>query len=53
MQVDIDEFLKEGLIIFVEREFSDVPAGDEIEHEFSEKYLKEKKELIESLDETV
>ncbi len=43
---DYDELIRQGLAEYFNIEFSDVPPEDEIEHEFSEKYLREKEKLI-------
>ncbi len=43
---DYDELIKQGLAEYFNLEFSDVPPENEIEHEFSEKYLREKEKLI-------
>ncbi len=44
-----DELLKQGLIKFKEIEFSSVPKEEEIEHDFSDKYLKNKEKLLNKL----
>ncbi len=43
---DYDELIKQGLAEYFNLEFSDIPPENEIEHEFSEKYLREKEKLI-------
>ena len=44
-----DELLRQGLIKLKEIEFSDVPKEEEIEHGFSDKYLKSKEKLLNKL----
>ena len=44
-----DKLLKQGLIKLKEIEFNDVPKEEEIEHDFSDKYLKSKEKLINKL----
>ena len=44
-----DDLLKQGLIKLKEIEFSDVPKEDEIELDFSDKYLKSKEKLLNKL----
>lgn len=44
-----DELLRQGLIKLKEIEFSDVPKEEEIEHGFSDKYLKSKEKLVNKL----
>lgn len=49
MANNYDELLKQGLIRLKELEFSDVPSEEEIEHDFSDKYLKNKEKLLNKL----
>ncbi len=46
MNQSYDEFLVRCLSEYKDAEFADVPAEEDIHHEFSEKYLKQKKKLI-------
>ena len=45
-----DELLKQGLIKLKEIEFSGVPKEEEIEYNFSDKYLKNKERLLNKLN---
>ena len=45
-----DRLLKEGLIKLKEAEFSYVPTKDNIDYEFSEKYLRSKEKLLNKID---
>ncbi len=49
MANNYDELLKQGLIRLKEIEFSGVPKEEEIEHNFSDKYLKNKEKLLNKL----
>lgn len=50
MANNYDELLKQGLIWLKEIEFSDVPKEEDIEHDFSDKYLKSKEKLLNKLN---
>ena len=50
MANNYDELLKKGLTRLKEIEFSDVPLEEEIEYNFSDKYLKNKEKLLKKLN---